>query len=75
MDKAQRNEMELKVTQHTGYALYHMATGELDAAREGLNVAQVRLQQLIDDEHDRARAERREYENEIMAGDEKSEES
>ena len=72
MNKSQRDELKIKVAQHTGYALYHLSNGELATVKQGLVAAQTRLQQLIDDEHDRV--ERREYENEIMAGDEKSEE-
>ena len=71
MNEAERNKLKLKVTQHTGYAMYHMATGELNAALSGLSIAMVRLHELIDDERDRA--ERREAENETMMDDEKSE--
>lgn len=69
MNEAQRKDIMLRAAQHTGFAMYQMTTGNLEAAMSGLDVAKLRMQQLIDDD----RAERREYENDIMAGDEKSE--
>ena len=71
MNEAQRNELKLKVTQHTGYAMYHMATGDLVEAKYGLIGAKERLQELINEERDRT--ERREHENATMRDDEKSE--
>jgi hypothetical protein len=72
MNKAQRNEMKLKIAEDTSYALFRVTTGSLNAAMTGIDAAKEHLQQLIDDERDRA--ERREHENDTMVDDEKSEE-
>lgn len=72
MIKSQINELKLKVAEDVAYAVFRMSTGTLSVAMTGIDAAKLHLQQLIDDE--RAREERREYEIEIMIGDEHSEE-
>lgn len=71
MNKAQRNEIKVRIAYSTGYALHQLAHDNLYTVKSAMNDAAQGIRQLIDDAEDRV--ERREYENEIMIGDEKSE--
>ena len=72
MNEAQRNEMKLHITDRAVYAIHYLVQNNLDTTKSALQEASRGVQQLIDDKRDRA--ERREYENDTMRDDEKSEE-
>jgi len=71
MNKAERNELKKRVAEDTRYTTFGMENGNFDVAMIGIDTAKKHLQQLIDDEKNRA--ERREAENDTMRDDEKSE--
>ena len=71
MNKAQRNEIKLHITNRTVYAIHNLVQNNLNTTKSALQDASRGVQQLIDDERDLA--ERQEHENDTMRDDEKRE--